>query len=158
MSLIEGETDVAAIFSNVSALLNQCLDNINWVGFYLLNDNELVLGPFQGNVACYRIPVGTGVCGTAMLQNKSQCVADVHQFPGHIACDSASQSELVVPISVGGVPVGVLDIDSPSTNRFNHHDVSGMELLIGSLGRYLDSVLQNTNVLKSSCSYPNLGK
>jgi len=153
LSLIDGETDVGAILSNVGALLNQTLDNINWVGFYLLADNELVLGPFQGNVACYRIPVGRGVCGSAIADKKSLRIADVHEFAGHIACDSASRSELVVPLLVDGRAVGVLDIDSPSLARFDSDDQAGIEGMVLALGDYLTA-----NSEKSSCSYAHLGK
>lgn len=126
LALIEGEQDLIANLSNLSALLNMNLDNINWVGFYLLKDEQLVLGPFQGNVACVRIDLGKGVCGTAFSTNTTQRIADVHDFPGHIACDAASQSEIVVPINVNGSTVAVLDIDSPITNRFNDIDEQGL--------------------------------
>ena len=116
-ALSEGETDHTAILSNASALLNQFLTEVNWVGFYLWKQDELVLGPFQGLPACIRIGYGKGVCGTAVKEGKTQRVADVHQFPGHIACDSASNSEIVIPVYVQGQIYGVLDIDSPITNR-----------------------------------------
>ena len=112
-ALLTGENNAIANFSNASALLNQFFDQINWVGFYLMEDGELVLGPFQGLPACVRIPVGKGVCGTAAQSLETIIVPDVHAFPGHIACDAASQSEIVVPIVKDGVLVGVLDIDSP---------------------------------------------
>jgi len=151
LSLIDGETDTVAILSNVSALLNQTLNDINWVGFYLLDDEQLVLGPFQGNVACYRIPLGRGVCGTAVAENNTQCVEDVHAFPGHIACDSASQSEIVSPLRISNKVVGVLDIDSPSLKRFDQSDVEGIDSLVASLGEYL------ANNAHASNSYPKIG-
>ncbi len=116
--LVSGEPDLIANLSNVSALLNQHLSDINWVGFYIMRDSELVLGPFQGKVACIRIPVGRGVCGTAVATRETQRIDDVHAFPGHIACDGASNSELVVPIIVNDNVVAVLDIDSPKHARF----------------------------------------
>ena len=117
-ALLEGETDLIANLANLSALLNQELEEINWVGFYLLQGETLVLGPFQGKPACVRIPVGRGVCGTAVAEGKTQLIDDVHQFDGHIACDGASNSELVVPIIVNDNVVAVLDIDSPKHARF----------------------------------------
>ena len=116
--LVSGEPDLIANLSNVSALLNQHLSDINWVGFYIMRDSELVLGPFQGKVACIRISVGRGVCGTAVATRETQRIDDVHAFPGHIACDGASNSELVVPIIVNDQVVAVLDIDSPKHARF----------------------------------------
>lgn len=112
-ALLTGESNVVANLSNASALLNQFLDRVNWVGFYVTEGNQLVLGPFQGMPACVRIPFGRGVCGVAAETKTTQLVADVHQFPGHIACDSASNSEIVVPIVKEGAVIGVLDIDSP---------------------------------------------
>jgi GAF domain-containing protein len=126
ISLIEGETDLIANLSNLSALLNMNLDTINWVGFYLLKDQQLVLGPFQGNVACVRIDLDKGVCGKAFTTNTTQRIADVHDFPGHIACDAASQSEIVIPINYQGKTVAVLDIDSPIIERFNEIDEAGL--------------------------------
>ena len=117
--LVSGEPDLIANLSNVSALLNQYLPDINWVGFYIMRNGELVLGPFQGKVACIRIPVGRGVCGTAAATREKQRIDDVHAFPGHIACDGASNSELVVPIIVNDNVVAVLDIDSPQHARFS---------------------------------------
>ena len=126
-------SDVANLISNlsnVSALLSMELDNINWVGFYLLNENELVLGPFQGKPACVTIPIGKGVCGTAVSTNSLQLVKDVHDFPGHIACDSSSRSELVMPLhDESGRVIAVLDIDSPTTGRFTNSDGDGILLL-----------------------------
>ncbi len=127
-ALIEGETDLVANLSNVSALLNLLLDDLNWVGFYLLKSaDQLVLGPFQGKPACLRIPVGKGVCGTAVATGQTQRVADVHAFAGHIACDTASNSEIVLPIFAAGRVVAVLDIDSPSLGRFDAEDQIGLE-------------------------------
>ena len=131
--LINGEKDRIANLANCSALLWQELDNINWVGFYLLKRNKLVLGPFQGKPACSRIELGAGVCGTAAQMLKTIIVADVHQFPGHIACDIASKSEIVLPVISAGKLMGVLDIDSPETDRFDHHDQQGLELIIQTL-------------------------
>ncbi|MBM7631846.1 GAF domain-containing protein [Geomicrobium sediminis] len=121
-ALLEDETDNIANMSNASALLNQFLDRTNWVGFYLMKDSELVLGPFQGLPACVRIAVGKGVCGTAAETKETQVIQDVHQFPGHIACDAASQSEVVVPIIVNDEVIGVLDIDSPEKSRFTEEE------------------------------------
>ncbi len=112
--------------ANASALLWQHLDKINWAGFYLLEQGQLILGPFQGKTACIVIPVGKGVCGTAAMQDAVQLVADVHQFPGHIACDSASNSEIVIPLHVNGEFFGVLDIDSPEFGRFTEQDLAGL--------------------------------
>ena len=126
-ALLEGETNTIANLANASALLNDALSDINWVGFYLMNNGELVLGPFQGKVACVRIAVGRGVCGTAVKENTTKLVMDVHSFSGHIACDSASNSELVVPLRHKGEVVGVLDIDSPKIGRFDRLDAEGIE-------------------------------
>jgi GAF domain-containing protein len=128
--LIEGETDRIANLANFSALLWQELPGINWVGFYLLKGKKLVLGPFQGKPACTRIDLGAGVCGTAASMGKTVIVADVHQFPGHIACDAASKSEIVVPLIKDGRLIAVLDIDSPLIDRFDHHDQQGLEDLL----------------------------
>ena len=125
-ALMEGETHPLPHMANMAALLNGALSDINWVGFYLMTDGDLLLGPFQGKPACIRIPVGKGVCGTAVAQNKVQLVEDVHQFPGHIACDSASNSEIVIPIRANGAIVGVLDIDSPRFSRFDAPDQKGL--------------------------------
>ena len=121
-ALLEDEPDPIANLSNASSLLNQFLNDVNWVGFYLWKQDQLVLGPFQGLPACVRIPSGKGVCGTAVSDGKVQRIADVHAFPGHIACDAASQSEIVVPIFKDGEIYGVLDIDSPSKDRFDEED------------------------------------
>ena len=128
--LVSGEPDLIANLSNVSALLNDYLAEINWVGFYIMRDGELVLGPFQGKVACIRIPVGRGVCGTAAASKTTQRIDDVHVFPGHIACDSASNSELVVPIIVNDNVVAVLDIDSPKHGRFTVEVQQEMEAVV----------------------------
>ncbi len=128
--LVSGEPDLIANLSNVSALLNQYLSDINWVGFYIMRDGELVLGPFQGKVACIRIPVGRGVCGTAAATQATQRIDDVHAFPGHIACDGASNSELVVPIIVNDKVVAVLDIDSPKHGRFTVEVQHEMEAVV----------------------------
>jgi L-methionine (R)-S-oxide reductase len=126
-ALLEGETYVIPNLSNASALLNGALKEINWVGFYLMHEGELLLGPFQGKTACIHIPLGKGVCGSAAAQNKTQLVEDVHSFPGHIACDSASNSEIVIPLRAEGRVVGVLDIDSPVLGRFDEEDKQGLE-------------------------------
>ncbi|HLS59646.1 MAG TPA: GAF domain-containing protein [Virgibacillus sp.] len=126
-ALSADEEDAIAILANASALLNQLLDDINWVGFYIWRDTELVLGPFQGLPACIRIPYGKGVCGTAVMERKTQRVADVSKFPGHIVCDAASQSEIVIPLMINDTIYGVLDIDSPMTDRFDEVDQSFLE-------------------------------
>lgn len=136
-ALIEDETDQIANLSNASALLNQFLDRINWVGFYLNRNNTLVLGPFQGLPACVRIDFGKGVCGTAAAERKTIVVPDVHQFPGHIACDPASQSEIVVPMIKDGEVLGVLDIDSPERNRFDEVDKMKLEEFVNVLIEHL---------------------
>jgi L-methionine (R)-S-oxide reductase len=127
--LFEGERDPIANAANVSALLYGGLADVNWAGFYFLKGSELVLGPFQGRPACVRIPVGQGVCGAAARRRESVSVPDVEKFPGHIACDTASRSEIVTPLLRRGRLLGVLDIDSPQVNRFNEHDCSGLETL-----------------------------
>jgi L-methionine (R)-S-oxide reductase len=124
-ALTEGEPDAIANMANVAALIWETLPDLNWAGFYRNVGGELVLGPFQGRAACIRIPFGKGVCGTAAASLKPQLVEDVHAFPGHIACDAASASELVVPIVVGGELIGVLDLDSPSPARFDEEDLRG---------------------------------
>ena len=129
-ALTSDVNDLIANLSNASALLNMELTDINWVGFYLLRKNELILGPFQGKPACVTIPVGKGVCGTAVFTDSIQLVKDVHEFPGHIACDSASKSEIVMPLhNNSGKTVAVLDIDSPTTGRFTEADKKGILLL-----------------------------
>ena len=126
-ALIHGVPHQTANLANAAALLYHTLDGLNWAGFYLLEGGALVLGPFQGKPACIEIPVGRGVCGTAVAEGRTQLVRDVHQFPGHIVCDSASNSEIVVPIHVGGEIVGVLDMDSPQIGRFTEEDRLGLE-------------------------------
>ncbi|MBB6282658.1 GAF domain-containing protein [Geobacillus subterraneus] len=132
-ALIAGEPNMIANLANAAALLNQFLTDINWVGFYLAEGDELVLGPFQGLPACVRIPFGKGVCGTAAAERRTVVVPDVHQFPGHIACDAASQSEIVVPLIKEGRVIGVLDIDSPVKNRFDDTDRRYLEQFAGVL-------------------------
>jgi L-methionine (R)-S-oxide reductase len=136
-ALTAGEPDAIANMANVAALLWEALPDLNWAGFYRNLDDELVLGPFQGRPACIRIPFGKGVCGTAAASLEPQCVADVHAFPGHIACDAASRSELVVPIVAAGRLVGVLDLDSPTPGRFDKEDVAGCVTLVQRLGARL---------------------
>jgi len=136
-ALIEDEPNRIANLSNASALLNQFLDKINWVGFYLVEKDQLVLGPFQGLPACVRIPFGKGVCGTAIAERKTIRVEDVNQFPGHIACDAASQSEIVIPIIKNDELIGVLDIDSPIINRFDEVDESQLGKFVEVLVKYL---------------------
>ena len=136
-ALLTGEPNVVANLSNASALLNQFLDRVNWVGFYVTEGNQLVLGPFQGMPACVRIPFGRGVCGVAAETKTTQLVADVHQFPGHIACDSASNSEIVVPIMKEGNIMGVLDIDSPEKNRFDEVDQHYLEKFVETLLKHI---------------------
>ena len=132
-ALTEGVPYPTANLANASALLWQHLENINWAGFYIMEQGALVLGPFQGKPACIRIPVGKGVCGTAAAEDRTQLVADVHQFPGHIACDGASNSEIVVPIHKDGQVWGVLDIDSPLFGRFASEDREGLEDFVKAL-------------------------
>ena len=132
-ALTEGVPYEVANLANASALLWQEMDGINWAGFYKMTDGLLVLGPFQGKPACIRIPVGRGVCGTAVAEDKIQLVYDVHQFPGHIACDSASNSEIVLPIHVNGEIWGVLDIDSPHIGRFTEADREGLKKVVSVL-------------------------
>jgi GAF domain-containing protein len=137
-ALTEGIPYEVANLANASALLWQEMPDINWVGFYKMEDGALVLGPFQGKPACIRIPFGRGVCGAAARLNETQLVPDVHLFPGHIACDSASNSELVVPVRAGGRLVAVLDLDSPEKGRFTREDAEGMEALARILGENCD--------------------
>ena len=136
-ALIEGIPYEVANLANASALLWQEMPEINWVGFYKMTDGALVLGPFQGKPACIKIPVGRGVCGTAVAADATQLVYDVHRFPGHIACDCASNSEIVVPIHVDGQIWGVLDIDSPQIGRFTEVDREGLEAFV----KILETVL-----------------
>jgi len=128
--LFQDENDLIANAANLSSLLFNTLDEVNWAGFYFFKENELVLGPFQGLPACIRIAIGKGVCGTAAETLKTQLVDDVHAFPGHIACDAASLSEIVIPIVRQGNLIGVLDIDSPITSRFDVEDQQGLENLV----------------------------
>ena len=136
-ALVEGIPYEVANLANTSALLWQALPGINWAGFYKMEDGALVLGPFQGKPACIRIPVGRGVCGTAVAEDAVQLVYNVHDFPGHIACDSASNSEIVLPIHVNGKIWGVLDIDSPHIGRFTEADQAGLEKVVAILERVL---------------------
>ncbi len=136
-ALTEGVTSPISNLANASALLWQTLEDINWAGFYLLEEDVLLLGPFQGKPACTRIPVGKGVCGTAVKENKTQLVANVHDFPGHIACDCASNSEIVIPIYKNGTLFGVLDIDSPSFHRFTESDQRDLEAFVRVLEKAL---------------------
>lgn len=128
-SLTADEPDAVANMANVAALIWQLVPELNWAGFYRAIGNELVLGPFCGRPACIRIPFGTGVCGTAAASGESQLVADVHAFPGHIACDAASRSELVVPVVREGAVIAVVDLDSPREGRFDAEDLAGLEAL-----------------------------
>ncbi len=131
-SLAEDDHNYIPLLSNASALIYDSLPDLNWAGFYLVKNDQLVLGPFQGKVACIHIAKGRGVCGTAWASDETQMIADVHQFPGHIACDSASNSEIVIPIhnKISGDIVGVLDIDSPSLSRFTDADKEGLETFV----------------------------
>jgi L-methionine (R)-S-oxide reductase len=138
-ALLEGESNATANLANASALLNQFLDRVNWVGFYTMDEeaNQLVLGPFQGLPACVRIPLGKGVCGTSAQNQETLVVKDVHEFPGHIACDAASQSEIVVPLVKNGKLLGVLDIDSPEKGRFDEVDRENLEKFTAILLQYI---------------------
>lgn len=128
-ALTSGEPDAVANMANIAALLWEYLPDVNWTGFYRVVDGELVLGPFQGKAACIRIPFGKGVCGTAAQSGETQLVEDVHAFPGHIACDANSASELVVPVRRNGAVIAVIDLDSPTLNRFDAEDAKGVERL-----------------------------
>ena len=139
-ALIENETDLIANLANISALINMNMDRINWVGFYLFKDEHLILGPFQGKPACVHLYPGKGVCAAALEANKTMNVADVHAFPGHVACDAASMSELVVPMYLNGVPFGVLDIDSPELDRFTTDDEKAMEAIVNALLTHLENI------------------
>ena len=136
-ALLAGEADVIANLANTAALIYHGLPALNWAGFYLMRHGSLVLGPFQGKPACVRIEPGSGVCGAAVVRRASVLVPDVHEFPGHIACDSASQSELVVPMRRDGEVIGVLDLDSPKLARFDASDQAGCEALVAVLLRHL---------------------
>lgn len=137
-ALMEGVPEPLPNMANLGALIFQRMDRLNWAGFYLNTGRELLLGPFQGKPACIRIPFDRGVCGAAARLNETQLVPDVHLFPGHIACDSASRSELVVPVRAGGRLVAVLDLDSPEKGRFTREDAEGMEALARILGENCD--------------------
>ncbi|WP_449472080.1 GAF domain-containing protein [Sphingobium chungangianum] len=136
-AVTDGEPDAVANMANVAALIWQFLPDLNWAGFYRMVEGQLVLGPFQGKPACIRIPLGKGVCGTAAATGETQLVEDVHAFPGHIACDAASASEIVVPVTVDGRVVAVLDLDSPAPARFDIADQNGLEMLIERIGTRL---------------------
>jgi len=129
-ALICDETDPIANMANISALLFDALEQVNWIGFYRVIDRQLVLGPFQGKVACIRIPLGLGVCGTAAQTKTTQRINDVHQFDGHIACDATTNAEIVIPVQVNGDIIAVLDIDSTIFERFDHHDQVGLEAIV----------------------------
>lgn len=139
-ALLYNETNLIANLSNASALLNQTMSGLNWAGFYLYQpeEDELLLGPFQGNVACVHIKNGNGVCGTALKNQQPQLVKDVHQFPGHIACDSASNSEVVIPLTKNGVKIGVMDLDSPKLGRFTEDDQAELEQFAAILLKHID--------------------
>ncbi|TDE21071.1 GAF domain-containing protein [Vibrio owensii] len=139
VALIESEKDYIANLANISSLLFMELDDLNWAGFYLKKGDELVLGPFQGKPACVRIPMGRGVCGTAAQTNSVQRVYDVHKFEGHIACDAASNSEIVIPFTINGEVAGVLDIDSPNIGRFNEIDEEGLTHFMVEVEKLLNS-------------------
>jgi GAF domain-containing protein len=144
-ALMAGETSFLATLANTSALLFERLSDVNWAGFYLLEGDTLVLGPFQGKIACVRIPVGRGVCGTAVAQNSVQRVEDVHQFSGHIACDAASNAEIVLPITLNNQIIGVLDIDSVAFSRFTAEDEQGLRELVS----HLENTLVQTDYKNS---------
>jgi L-methionine (R)-S-oxide reductase len=142
-AVMAGEPDAVANMANVSAILSDMLPELNWAGFYRMVDGELVLGPFQGKAACIRIPLGKGVCGVAAATGETQLVADVHAFPGHIACDAASRSELVVPLFANGDVIGVIDLDSPSPARFDETDAEGCEKLARLIGPKLGQAVNH---------------
>ena len=146
-ALMAGETSFLATLANTSALLFERLSEVNWAGFYLLEGETLVLGPFQGKIACVRIPVGRGVCGTAVAKNEVQRIEDVHAFDGHIACDAASNSEIVMPLVVKNQIIGVLDIDSTVFSRFTTEDEQGLRELVANL----ENVLAATDYQKILC-------
>ncbi len=137
-ALSESSKNYIPLLSNASALIYENLNDLNWAGFYLVRNDALLLGPFQGKVACVNIAKGKGVCGTAFEKDETQLVRNVHEFPGHIACDSASNSEIVVPIHEDGKVVAVLDIDSPLLNRFNEEDQKGLEAFVGKLEELIE--------------------
>lgn len=136
--MLSSESDSIANLANSSALLFQNLNDINWAGYYIIKNNELVLGPFQGRTACTRIKMGNGVCGTAAKEQKIQVVKNVHEFEGHIACDSATNSEIVIPVIINGMVKALLDIDSPSFERFDEIDAEYLKLFVDKLNIYID--------------------
>ena len=136
-ALICDETDSIANMANISALLFDALEHVNWLGFYRVIDEQLVLGPFQGKVACIRIPLGAGVCGAAAQTKVTQRINDVHQFDGHIACDATTNSEIVIPVQVNGDIIAVLDIDSTVLDRFDQHDQDGLEAIVSTFEKSL---------------------
>ena len=136
-ALISGETDPIANMANISALLFNALERVNWLGFYRVVNQQLVLGPFQGKVACIRIPLGTGVCGTAAHTKTTQRINDVHQFDGHIACDATTNAEIVIPVKLNGGIIAVLDIDSTSLERFDQEDQNGLEAIVNAFEQNL---------------------
>lgn len=138
-AIVAGEQDLIANMANVSAILYWGLEKVNWVGFYLLKDQQLVLGPFHGQPACIRIPIGKGVCGTAVSGNSIQLIEDVHKFSGHISCDAASNSEIVLPIRQNNQVIAVLDIDSPEIARFDLEDKAGLSQIVNILQATLDN-------------------
>lgn len=137
-AIIADEKDFIANMANISALLFESLEQVNWAGFYRVVHDELVLGPFQGKVACIRIPIGKGVCGTAAAENTTQRIADVHQFAGHIACDAASNAEIVVPLIYQGKVLAVLDIDSVAYDRFDNEDQKGIEQIVELFAQHIE--------------------
>ena len=137
-SLAEDEKWFVPVMANASALIYDNMEDLNWAGFYIMRNGALVLGPFQGKIACINIPVGKGVCGTAVEKDETLLVEDVHQFPGHIACDSASNSEIVVPIHKNGKVVAVLDIDSPKLSRFTKEDKNGLEKFVNAIENVIE--------------------
>ncbi|MCR1956002.1 GAF domain-containing protein [Clostridioides mangenotii] len=137
IALLENEQDLIANTANISALLYELIEDINWIGFYFVKNNKLVLGPFQGKVACTKIEIGKGVCGTCVQTKQTQRINDVHAFPGHIACDSASNAELVIPLVFNGEVKGVLDIDSIRFSRFTEEDQIGLENLVSVIMPFL---------------------
>ena len=145
-AIVAGEQDLIANMANISAILYWALENVNWVGFYFVKEGQLVLGPFHGQPACIRIPIGKGVCGTAVSENSIQLIDDVHQFSGHIACDSASNSEIVLPIRLNNQIIAVLDLDSPEIARFDLEDKSGLSQIV----EILQTSLYNLSEVKNS--------
>ena len=138
--LAKASDDMIPVMANVSALLYHSMENVNWAGFYIVKDGELLLGPFQGKVACVKIAKGRGVCGTAYAKDEVQLVPDVHAFPGHIACDADSRSEIVLPIHRAGEVIAVLDIDSPIASRFTEDDAAGLAALVSAVERIINGL------------------